>query len=107
MKIKDSVLVKHLESKASDLMIGIEVDLPTRMILLSADWVDTGLISWFIEKNMLYFINASFEKMDGPVFNNLNSFTIEFLVANKVKFHVQQVSEGFTGDTTLVLKLKV
>jgi len=105
MKIKDVVQMKHMSSRADDLMIDFEADLLQRVVTLNFEWIDTGLIEWFLQVSVLHLINTEMKKAGHAEFENLSSFQIELVVDGEAKFKVEQHTAAF-DKTTLVMKLR-
>ena len=94
---------------APDLTIGYEADIAARRILLTAGWIDTGLLEWFLACSLLQEINHHLDESSAK-FESLDSFDIEVVVASKkgsARFSVQRIERDFEpSQPTLVMSLK-
>lgn len=107
MRIANKILMKHMMHNARDVMVEYEVGLISRKVTIQVDTIDTLILERLISNTLLHYINEELERIGKlPLLTNMNGFSIELVVANKVRFNLRLVERDFEPrEPTLAMSL--
>lgn len=99
--------MKHMMHNAKDVMVEYEANLISRAVTIRVDTIDTLILERFISLCILDYINAELERIGKlPLLTNMSGFSIELVVANKVRFNLRLVERDFEPrEPTLAMSL--
>lgn len=107
MKVAKKILMKHMMHNAKDVMVEFEADLISRAVTIRVDSIDTLIIERVIRFTMLSYVNEELDRVGKlPLLTNMTGFSIELVVANKVRFNLRLVERDFEPrEPTLAMSL--
>jgi len=107
MKVANKILMKHMMHNTSDVMVEFEADLISRAVTIRVDSIDTLILERLVRFTMLHYVNEELERVGKlPLLTNMNGFSIELVVASKVRFSLRLVERDFEPcEPTLAMKL--
>ena len=100
--------MKHQAHSAKDLDIDYEFDLIKRTIKLEVEWIDSLLLTWWLQIHLLSEMNAKLEGIGKmQLLKHLRGFKIKLTVAQKIRFDLTLVEHDYDAQkATLVMKLQ-
>jgi hypothetical protein len=92
---------------ANDVMVEFEADLISRAVTIRVDSIDTLILERLLRFTMLSYVKEELESIGKlPLLTNMSRFSIELVVASKVRFNLRLVERDFEPrEPTLAMSL--